>query len=397
MANEPEMASIKPMEGGLEDMTETRPDLEKAASYRKGKKRERKGKHGRRHRKNKGERKKKKGHKKSVKKDLSKKSKKDKTKKLVDEVKVTSQEEKDEMEVKMKEFYNEHPDFKKNVATITDGTEVKETTTEPGTTENTAQDAAHNEDVAAISESYDDDHIKDIYDEDDDSDDAMERGNESVSGDESSENYNDYYDYYDEDGDSSYSSSEIRAEQEMLKQTPSDWYKDLDQMQGDQPRPDEDESKDSMEEIYQKYIKKAKKLDPVKELSDSNEDKKTDDMKTDDTKDEETTETEENTDDSDDLIKKDGEIEETKEESVPKTDIEPSTSPNPPTSKTDVKPIVTDPTYPQWKDRVETWNLIESKPVGEWACGVNLNFMFGKGILFYLVIVLEVVLLFKCS
>lgn len=352
---EQEMASIKPLEGGLEDMTEKMQEPTVERSHRKGRKN--KSKNERRHRKNREERKKKRGHKNSVKKDLSRKYKKNEKakKKLVDEQK-KQEEEKDQLEVSMEKFYSEHPDFKKNVATITDGTITQETTENPEVVENQTSVQNTNNDQAnqlndILSESYDDEHTKDIYDDQDDFDDAAERHMDSQSADESSEMFNEYYDYYDEDGDSSYSSSEQRAELEMLNQTPVDWHKHLNQMQGDQPavgdNKAEDDDNDSMEEIYQKYIKNMKKS-MVTETPGTitNEDTPKDE------------------DDGGDLVKK---TDLKREEPIPKTDIEPSTSPNPPTSKMNTKPAVTDPTYPQWKERVETWNLIESKPVGKSA------------------------------
>lgn len=361
------LESIKPLEGGLEDMTEMKPKSDKASGDLKIKKG--KSRNGKRHRKSREERRKKREHKNSVKKDLSRKQKRKekREKKRADKLKAKDTiSEKDALQLNVEKFYKEHPNAEKNVDTITDGTvdagkedivqEIKTTAVEDvkeTTSENTN---------GILSESYDDDHMKEAYDDQDDADDALEKFNDSQSNDASSENYNDYYDYYDEDGDSSYSSSEMRAEQEMLSQTPSDWFKNMDyHMQGDQPAADNDDvvslKKNDVDKIED--LKQYDKIDTssIQEKSDNSYKNK---------EKEDTTASKP----VDDVLELHEFLQQTNDkagEPVPKTEVEASTSPNPPTSKVaEAKPSVTNPTYSQWKERVETWNLIESKPVGKW-------------------------------
>ncbi|XP_060560214.1 follistatin-related protein 5-like [Ruditapes philippinarum] len=299
---------IKPVEGGLEDMTSEWTVAEN--------KKERK------HRRNRENRKSHRHHK-SVKKDLSEEQKELKREKRIDAD--TNDETNDALDgIDIDKFYKEHPYFKKNVATITDT--VKDNVDKPSTTDTyaTGDSSEAKQVITEDSDSEDDADQKDAddYDEDDDHDDKVATSKESESQDESSEAYNDYYDYYDEDGDSSYSSSEERAEQEMLNQTPHDWFKQYDRMYGDQPAQTETQSENNSkdeDEKKAKEVKDKKYVDKEKIVTDKS--------------------------------------------SIPKTDVEPSTSPNPPTPKKDIKSTVTQPAYPQWKERVETWNLIESKPV----------------------------------
>ena len=305
-------SDIKPVEGGLEDMT---------SEWTVGE-----VKKGRKHRRNRDNRKSHRHHK-SVKKDLSGDEKELERQKRIDTD--SDDEINDALDgIDIGKFYKEHPDFKKNVATISDT--VKDNEDKPSTTVTYATERTSKEEkvLTEDSESEDDADQKDAddYDEDDDHDDKMLASKESESEDESSEAYNDYYDYYDEDGDSSYSSSEERAEQEMLNQTPHDWFKQYDRMYGDQPAQTETQSENNSEDDDDE--KKAKELKDKKYAEQEK------------------------------IV--------TDKSSIPKTDVEPSTSPNPPTPKKDFKSTVTQPAYPQWKERVETWNLIESKPVGRW-------------------------------
>lgn len=307
---------IKPVEGGLEDMT---------SEWSTGNVR-----NGRKHRRDRENRKKHRHHK-SVKKDLSEDEKKEKElkrEKRKNEHQNGQDEGKSYDDIDINKFYKQHPDFKKNIATISDSikdTDHYQSTTNTYATSDSSVGTITNKNMSEDSHSEDDADQKDAddFDEDDDSDDDKESdGKDSESRDESSEEFNDYYDYYDEDGDSSYSSSEERAEQEMLNQTPYDWFQQYDRMYGDQPVQTNTQSKGTKDD-YKVVESKDKKDSGIKKIV-------------------------------------------TKEDNIPKTDVEPSTSPNPPTPKKDIKSTVTQPAYPEWKERVETWNLIESKPVGRW-------------------------------
>lgn len=362
------LETIKPKEGGREDMTENAPESEEVKTKR-GRRR-----NGRRHRKSREERRRDRKHKNSVKKDLSRKERRKKRNKRKNENMRGKgrRVEKDDLELNVEKFYSEHPKFRKNVDTITDGTnddvESKIVDNEKEEVHDFA-DGKPNKEKDYLSESYDDDHLKEAYDVEDDADDANEQLKDSESDDKSSENFNDYYDYYDEDGDSSYSSSEQRAELEMLSQTPSDWYKHLDDhMQGDQPYTDDDDDDDDNaskndddnydDGIYKTKEKDIKESTTVKDKKDYKQLQELDKYDLFQSKEVDSTDISSN--------KNSLTMEETdEEETVPTTDVEPSTSPNPPTSKTDSRPLATEATYPQWKERVETWNLIESSPVGK--------------------------------
>ena len=235
----------------------------------------------------------------------------------------------------MDKFYKEHPDFVENVAMITDNGDKKVTPAQPEiTTTITTIPADSSEDDDGDDEDHDD------FDVDDDSDDAEEKEDDSESHDKSSEIY-EYYDYYDEKGDSSYSSSEVAAENANFG-TPYDWFKQYERMFGDQPAVEERESKEDVSEtpgmkekdIQTKEEKEFKKTVEVTSKSPQTKHKMADSVP----------------------------------EIMPKTDIEPSTSPNPPTPQKDIRSTVTQPAIPQWKQKLYSWNYIESRPVGESGC-----------------------------
>jgi len=302
---------IKPVEGGLEDMTRYEERYYSEVERKENRKR----------RRNREKKHKEMKHRNSVKKDLGLKEEDGKEK------------PEDDLGFNMDKFYREYPGFQKNVATITDHEEKHDTTTEAFET------TVKTENVSPVeSESVDDtdDLAKDIFDIKDDHDDH-DQAVDSESNDASSEDI-EHYDLYDEDGDSSYSSSEQAADLERQGLTPLDWFN----------RPQNDDPHEYFHEAH-------------------------------DTPDHETVEH------ADEKMKKDKQskkeeyktftvekkvTEEEKKEMIPKTDVEPSTSPNPPTSKKGSKPFVTQP-YPHWDERVNTWNLIESKPVGRyWSVAV---------------------------
>lgn len=315
--------NINPVEGGLEDMTTNWSE----GQVKSGKKhrRDRENRKGIRHHK-------------SVKKELSEDEKGEKV--LIREKRIKNQNSKTITEnhdennyngdgIDIDRFYKEHPNFESNAATISDNMKVETYTSTPvnyATSRNT--ESSTSTDVVQ-SDSEDDAYMKIKFDNEDVDDDQSEVGlEESKSGDESNKAFVDYYNYYDKTEDSSYSSSEETAEQDIQNQTPYDWFQQYDRMYGDQPAQSETQSEKSAEG------------------NTSSEDKH-------------------------DQNKYNKAIEDKRyvtgdKDNIPKTDIEPSTSPNPPTPKKDMKSTVTQPAYPQWKERVETWNLIESKPIGRW-------------------------------
>ena len=248
-------------------------------------------------------------------------------------------------------FLDEDPKFKKNVGVITDW-KVRDTSTDSVPIDDSNNDDQSNEskDIGensndkdfdktygnkAEDDSYDKDTVEqdDDYDSNDDDDKTVGDGDETK--DLSSEMYADAYEYYDGEEESSYSSSEMRANKDYYNtETPYDWFKQYEKVYG------------------KKYTSKTSETDVKQGPKDYD--------KYDYVNDEPVT----------DLLEEKVRnlVDDEESDSVDTTDstLEPSTSPNPPTEKKEWKPMVTQPAHSDKKKNPEYVTYIESRPVGRW-------------------------------
>ena len=267
-------------------------------------------------------------------------------------------------------FFDEDPNFKKNVGVITDGK-----VTDSGNTVDTRKD----HDTSDESQEVGKDVVKDsedadvsVYNDKNESDEAdtNETGekedptsiSDDVDGshDLSSEMYDDAYEYYDGEDESSYSSSEMEEERNVNgDETPYDWFKVYDKIHGKQAL-GIDNTKESASQIQndESYSSDEK----------NTEDNEVDSLESTDNKDKPVT-----SDFYENVKKSLNNIQtevnsKTDDENLMNSDstLEPSTSPNPPTAKKEWKSMVTQPAHTERKHNSEYVTYIESRPVGRW-------------------------------